>query len=108
MVDFNDLPHKVLKKFIIVENNDELGNRLFIIKKQVPFNERTNYYRKHSSKDIPHKYQQNNSLEEASNSIRQYVIEEMCIEPNLKINQTQDYFLMSFLRRLKRFFVKHL
>lgn len=108
MVDFNDLPHDILKKFIIVEHDDELGNRLFIIKKEIPFNERTNYYRKHSSKDIPHKYQQNISLEDASNSIRNYIIEEMGIKPNFKINQIQNYSLLTFLKRLRIFFVKRL
>jgi len=54
MVDFNDLPKTELKKFIVVENNDSFGNRLFIIKKRIPFNQRTSYNKKYSTKDIPH------------------------------------------------------
>jgi len=96
MVKFDDLPTKVLKKFVIFENTDERGNRLFIIKKR---------YRKgikiiFTSENIPHKYQQNNSLEEAESSLRKYIINDLKIRP-LEEGYHPDY---SFLRVFRKFF----
>lgn len=105
MVDFGDLPKEELKKFIIKEYHDEKGNRLFLIKKKLPYNQRTSYYKKFSTKDIPHKYQQNNTLEEASDSIRNYLIEEMGIVPDSKKYQYYPSLVYSFLKKLKQFFV---
>jgi hypothetical protein len=107
MVDFSDLPKDIIKKFIVVETPDHTGNRLFIIKKYIPFNERKTYYKKYSTKDIPHKYQQNNTLEEASNSIRNFIIEELKIEPDFKKYQNHYSFVETFWIKLKRFFVGH-
>ena len=103
MVDFNDLPKTELKKFIVVENNDSFGNRLFIIKKIIPFNQRTSYNKKYSTKDIPHKYQQNNTLEEASNSIRKFLIEEEGITPSKKYHHRPSK-RMVYLKLFLRFF----
>jgi len=82
MVDFSDLPEKILKEFIILEDRHSDGNRLFIIKRKVPFNKRGMLKKKYTSKNIPHKYQQNNTLEEANLSIRNYLIEVEGIVPS--------------------------
>lgn len=104
MVVLKDLPNDVLKKFIIIENSDESGNRLFLIKKFIPFNKRTSFHKRYSSKGIPHKYQQNNTMEECQKSIRKYIINEMGIEPSIE-NYNNPSNLMTYLKSLKRFFV---
>jgi len=102
MVRFDDLPKNVLKKFIIEENGLNDSNRLFLIKKRIPIYQWSVYKKKYTTKGIPHKYQQNNTLEEASESIRNYVINEMGITPSLKYSKRPSkfkIFLKFFLRR---------
>lgn len=102
MVRFDDLPTNLLKQYIIEENGLNDSNRLFLIKRKVPIYHWKRYKKKYTTKGIPHKYQQNNTLEEASNSIRNYIIKEMGITPSLKYSRRPSnfmIFLKSFLRR---------
>lgn len=102
MVQFNDLPKEVLKKFVIEENGLEDANRIFLIKKRLPFKEWKKNKKKFTTTGIPHKYQQNNTLEEASDSIRKYIIEVMGIKPSIKYSHRPSRwvtYLKFFLRR---------
>ena len=102
MVQFEDLPKNILKRFIIEENELKDSNRLFLIKKRVPIRDWKKYKKKYTTKGIPHKYQQNNTLEEASTSVRHYIIDEMGITPSLKYSRRPSkfkIFLKFFLRR---------
>lgn len=103
MVQFNDLPSDILKRFIIEENGLNDSNRLFLIKKRIPIKDWERFNKKFTTKGIPHKYQQNNTLEEASESIRRYIIEEMGIEPSIKYSRRPSRWMTSlkvYLRRL--------
>lgn len=100
MVDFSDLPEDLLKEFIIVENRYSDGNRLFIIKRKVPFIKRSILKKKYTSKNIPHQYQQNNTLEEANLSVRNYLIEIEGVVPSKKIKSKPSI----YYRLISRFF----
>jgi len=102
MVRFDYLPSNILKKFIIEENALEDSNRLFLIKKRVSIKEWEVYNKEYTTKGIPHKYQQNNTLEEASESIKQYIIEEMGIKPSIKYSCRQSRW-MTYLK----FYLRH-
>ena len=106
MTQFEDLPSNVLKKLIIEEARLEGSNRLFLIKRQIPIKDRQNFKKKFTTEGIPHKYQQNNTLEEASESIRQYVINEMGIKPSIKYSRRPSRWLTSLKFYLRRFGVR--
>ncbi len=98
MVDFSDFPQYILKQFRIEEVSDEKGNRLFLIKK------RSNSYllrKKYKTGQIPHKYQQNNTLEEAQESLKQYLIQELGVHP-LVHSHHQKSFWKRFFRSISR------
>ena len=78
MVDFNDFPDYILKQFIIEERQFKDGNRMFLIKKKL----KSYFWRvRFKTNDIPHRYQQNNTLEEAQESIKEYLVQELGIHP---------------------------
>jgi len=106
MVQFDDLPHNILKKFIIEENGLDDSNRLFLIKKRLPIKKWSQYRKKTTTEGIPHKYQQNNTLEEASESIRRFIIEEMSIEPSIKYSRRPSRWMTSLKFYLRRFGVR--
>lgn len=106
MVQFHDLPTNILKKFIIEESSLEDSNRLFLIKKRLPIKNQIQEKNKFTTKGIPHKYQQNNTLEEASESIRRYIIEEMGIEPSIKYSRRPYRWVTSLKFYLRRFGVR--
>ena len=78
MVDFSDFSEYILKQFVIEEKIMDDGHSLFLIKKK-----RKSYFWKHRyhTKNIPHRYQQNNTLEEAQESIKVYLVQELGIHP---------------------------
>jgi hypothetical protein len=106
MVQFDDLPVNILKRFVIEENGLEDSNRIFLIKKRIPIKEWKIFKKKVTTKGIPHKYQQNNTLEEASESIRKYIIEEMGIEPSIKYSRRPSRWVTSLKFYLRRFGVR--
>lgn len=106
MVQFDDLPSNVLKRFVIEENSLDDSNRLFLIKKRLPIKKWSQYRKKTTTEGIPHKYQQNNTLEEASESIRKYIIEEMGIEPSIKYSRRPSRWVTSLKFYLRRFGVR--
>ena len=105
-MQIDDLPHNILKKFIIEENGLDDSNRLFLIKKRLPIKKWSQYRKKTTTEGIPHKYQQNNTLEEASESIRKYIIEEMGIEPSIKYSRRPSRWVTSLKFYLRRFGVR--
>lgn len=100
MVRFDDLPVKILKKYVIIENTDDRGNRLFILKKNI----RKGFKNIYTSDGIPHKYQQNNTLESAESSLRDYLINEVGIKP-YREGQGSEHSFWIFFRKFFR--LKH-
>lgn len=98
MVDFGQFPQYLLQQFRIESISDDKGNRLFLIKKKDK-----SYVLKHKYKtgNIPHKYQQNNTLEEAEESLKQYLIQELGVHPEVHSHH-QKSFWKKFFRLISR------
>jgi len=98
MVSFNEFPEFILKQFRIEESSDSKGNRLFLIKKRdISYVLR----KKYKTGKIPHKYQQNNTLEEAQESLKQYLTQEIGIHPQVHLHH-QKSFWVKFFRLISR------
>jgi hypothetical protein len=94
MPTFDQFPQYLLKQFIIEEKHDEDGNRLFLIKKR----DRSFIWKKKYNTDkIPHKYQQNNSLEEAHTSITRYLTEVLGVHPEVHQHHSRSFWKKVFL-----------
>lgn len=98
MVDFRDFPQYILKQFRIESVSDEKGNRLFLIKKR-----EMSYLlrKKYKTGQIPHKYQQNNTLEEAEESLKQYLIQELGLSPSHHSHHRKSFW-KRFFRSISR------
>lgn len=98
MVDFGQFPQYLLKQFRIESFTDSEGNRLFLIKKR----ERS-LMLKHKFKtgNIPHKYQQNNTLQEAEESLKQYLIQELGVHPEVHSHHRKSFW-KKFYRLISR------
>ena len=98
MVDFADFPQYLLKQFRIESVSDEKGNRLFLIKKK----EKSYILRvKYKTGKIPHKYQQNNTLQEAEESLKQYLIQELGVHPQVHLHHRKSIW-KRFFRLISR------
>lgn len=80
------LPERILKNYIIEEDVDNRGNRLYLIKRKI-----SGIPTRFISDDIPLRYQQNNSLDEAESSLFRYLTLEVGIVPRL-INKNNRIF----------------
>ena len=98
MVDFGQFPQYLLKQFRIETISDEKGNRLFLIKKKDRSYILTHVYK---TGNIPHKYQQNNTLQEAEESLKQYLIQELGVHPEVHSHH-QESFWKKFYRLISR------
>ena len=98
MVEFSDFPQFILSQFIIEEKQMEDGHRLFLIKKKEGS---YIWLKKYTTGDIPHKYQQNNTLEEAEESLKQYLIQELGVHPEVHSHH-QKSFWKKFFRLISR------
>ena len=98
MVEFSEFPQFILSQFIIEEKQMEDGHRLFLIKKKEGS---YIWLKKYKTGDIPHKYQQNNTLFEAQESIKQYLIQELGILPNHHLHHRKSFW-RKFFRSISR------
>ena len=94
MPTFDQYPQYLLKQCIIEEKHDEEGHRLFLIKKR---SGSFIWKKKYNTDKIPHKYQQNNSLEEAQNSIMKYLTEEIGVHPEVHQHHSRSFWRNVFL-----------
>jgi hypothetical protein len=98
MVEFSGFPQYILTQFIIEEKEVENGHRLFLIKKKEGS---YIWMKKYKTGDIPHKYQQNNTLFEAQESIKRYLIEELGIHPEIHQHHRKSFW-RKFFRSISR------
>jgi len=90
---FEGYPTYLLKQFRIESFSDENGNRLFLIKKR----DKSYLLRKrYKTLDIPHKYQQNNTLEEAQTSLKKYLTQEFGLSPTHHSHHQTSFWVKFF------------
>jgi hypothetical protein len=94
MTNFNQYPQYLLKQFIIEEKHNEDGSRLFLIKKR---DHSYIWKKKYNTDKIPHKYQQNNTLEEAHVSIILYLNEVLGVYPEVHKHHSHSFWRKVFL-----------
>lgn len=97
MISFSEFPQYLLKQFIIEEKKFKDGHRLFLIKKK---KKSFIFWKKYETLNIPHKYQQNNTLMEAQESIKQYLIQEVGVRP-LHQHHSRSFWKKVFLLNLR-------